>query len=256
MIVKMVDPAHGKRGSISLVFESQRNFPRTLKLMKSSLLFCVIFLSFSTLSLAQEPDNTATVKRTPNYTKGGAEVCLHCHSGEAMRAIEQGVHGNMENMFSPLATLGCEACHGPGSIHASRAHGGAGFPKLIDFGRGKDHSPRDTQIDACLACHHDGKGGTSPIEWYTSSHNRNSINCSTCHTVHVEVEPMHDADQQVAKCNRCHRKDLQKHERFEEVNIDFESLSCGTCHNVHETFDRAGRHSAVEEIQADDADQD
>jgi len=223
--------------------------------MKSTLLFCLIFLAFSTFSIAQEPEGASAVIRTPSYTKGGAEACLRCHSGEAMRAVENSVHGNMENMYTPLAKQGCEACHGPGSIHVSRAHGGAGFPKLIDFGRGKDHSPRDTQIEACLACHHDEKGGTSPIEWYSSSHNRSSINCSTCHTVHSEVEPMHDADQQVAKCSRCHRKDLEKHEHFEEVNIDFDSLSCGTCHNVHEAFDRAERHAAVEHMNDGDADQ-
>jgi DmsE family decaheme c-type cytochrome len=217
--------------------------------MKWFAFFCVFLLSFSTTTFSREPGETHTVKRTPSYTKEGSEACLRCHSGDAMRAVANSAHGNMENMYAPLATKGCEACHGPGSIHVSRAHGGAGFPKLIDFGRGKDHSPRDTQIEACLACHHDDKGGTSPIEWYNSSHNRPSINCSTCHTVHVEVDPMHDADQQVAKCNRCHRKDLEKHEHFEDVNIDFESLACGTCHNVHEAFDRAERHAAVNDMQ-------
>ena len=213
--------------------------------MKWSTLFFALFLSFSTLALAQKPGVAEPVKRTASYTEGGAEACLHCHSGESMRAIENSVHGNMENMYAPLATQGCEACHGPGSIHISRAHGGAGFPKMIDFGRGKNYSPRETQIEACLACHHDEKGGSSTIEWHSSSHNRSSINCSTCHTVHAVTEPMHDADQQVAKCNRCHRKDLEKHEHFEEVNIDFDSLSCGTCHNVHEAFDREGRHDEV-----------
>jgi len=213
--------------------------------MKWSMLVFALFLSLSTAVLAQDPGVVEPVKRTPSYTEGGAEACLHCHSGEPMRAIENSVHGNMENMYAPLATQGCEACHGPGSIHISRAHGGAGFPKMIDFGRGKNYSPREIQIEACLACHHDEKGGTSAIEWHSSSHNRPSINCSTCHTVHAVTEPMHDADQQVAKCNRCHRKDLEKHEHFEEVNIDFDSLSCGTCHNVHEAFDREGRHDEV-----------
>jgi len=210
----------------------------------------VLFLSLFALpvsSSAQETEMVPPVKRTPTYTKDGAEACLVCHSGDKMRAIANSVHGNMENMFAPLATRGCEACHGPGSIHISRAHGGAGFPKMVDFGRGENYSPRDTQIEACLACHHDEKGGVSAIEWYSSSHNRKSIYCTTCHTVHAEIEPMHDADQQVAKCNRCHRKAIEKHEHFEEVNIDFESLSCGTCHNVHEAFDREERHAELEQ---------
>ena len=159
-----------------------------------------------------------------------------------MRAVADSAHGNMENMYTPLSTQGCEACHGPGSIHISRAHGGAGFPKMINFGRGKSFSPRDDQVEACLACHRDEEGGTSVIEWYSSSHNRKNINCSTCHSVHEALDPMQDADQQVAKCNRCHRKDIEKHEHFEDSNIDFDSMSCGTCHNVHEAFVRKERH--------------
>lgn len=215
-------------------------------LMKLLMLICAILLSFSTLSMAQESDRVAPVKRQASYTRDGSDGCLRCHSGEEMRAVANSVHGNLENMYAPLASKGCEACHGPGSIHVSRAHGGAGFPKLIDFGRGKKYSPRETQIEACLACHHYEKGGTSPIEWTSSSHNRKSINCSTCHKVHVETEPMHVADTQVAMCSRCHRKDLKEHKHFEESNIDWESLACGTCHNVHETFDREGREAVPE----------
>jgi DmsE family decaheme c-type cytochrome len=197
-------------------------------------------------AIAQESDQTNPTHREQVYTRGGAEVCLRCHSGDRMRAVKSSAHGNMENMFTPLATQGCEACHGPGSIHVSRAHGGAGFPKMIDFGRGSKFSPRDTQIDACLACHHEEKGGRSVIEWHSSSHNRKNINCSTCHAIHVEVDPMEDADKQVATCNRCHRKDLQKHDHFEKSDIEFDSLSCGTCHNVHEAFDRTARHEETD----------
>jgi len=211
--------------------------------------FTLIFLLVCAtpgLAIAQENDQTNPAHREQVFTRGGAEACLRCHSGDRMRAIKSSPHGNMENMFTPLAIQGCEACHGPGSIHVSRAHGGAGFPKMIDFGRGPNFSPRDTQIDACLACHHEEKGGRSVIEWHSSSHNRKNINCSTCHEIHVEIDPMEDADRQVATCNRCHRKDLEKHDHFEESNIEFNSLSCGTCHNVHEAFDRAARHEELD----------
>ena len=214
--------------------------------MKYFTLSLLLILMIPGLAIAQEPEQITPPHREQIFTRGGAEACLRCHSGDKIRAIKNSAHGNMENMFTPLATQGCEACHGPGSIHVSRAHGGAGFPKMIDFGRGSKFSPRDTQIEACLACHHEEKGGWSVIEWSSSSHNRKTINCSTCHAVHVEIDPMRDADQQVATCNRCHRKDLEKHELFEDSNIEFDSLSCGTCHNVHEAFDRAARHEELD----------
>jgi len=210
--------------------------------MKNFTVFLLLVCAIQGTVIAQGNDQISPAHREQVYTRGGAEACLRCHSGDRMRAIKNSAHGNMENMFTPLATQGCEACHGPGSVHVSRAHGGAGFPKMIDCGRGANFSPRDIQIEACLACHHEDKGGSSAIEWYSSSHNRKNINCSTCHMVHVETDPMHDADQQVATCNRCHRKDIEKHEHFEAANIDFNALSCGTCHNVHEAFDRAERH--------------
>lgn len=210
--------------------------------MKSfAFLFLLLLLPAGQI-LAQNPDQSPAVHREQVYTGGGAEACLRCHSGENMRAVADSAHGNMENMYTPLANQGCEACHGPGSIHISRAHGGAGFPKMINFGRGKSFSPRDVQVEACLACHHDEEGGTSAIEWYSSSHNRKNTNCSMCHSVHVALDPMQNADQQVARCSRCHRKDLEQHEHFEDSDIEFESLSCGTCHNVHEAFVREERH--------------
>jgi len=209
--------------------------------MKRFLLLCMLFLTFGGVAIAEEPVPPQTVTRTASYTEDGSEGCLRCHSGEKMRAVANSSHGNMENLFTPLASQGCEACHGPGSIHESRAHGGAGFPKLINFGRGKNFSPRDQQIEACLACHEDADGGTHVIEWHSSSHNRKSMNCSTCHIVHQEMNPMRDMEMQVNKCNRCHKKDIAAHEHFEEKNIDFDSLSCGTCHNVHEKFDRENR---------------
>ena len=215
--------------------------------MKHFILFLLLLYVVPESTSAQESDQTKPPHREQVYTEKGAEACLHCHSGDRMRAIQNSAHGNMENMFAPLASQGCEACHGPGSIHISRAHGGAGFPKMIDFGRGSKFSARDIQIEACLACHHEEGGGKSVIEWHSSSHNRKNINCSTCHEIHVETDPMSDADKQVKACSRCHRKDLQQHDHFEDKDIEFDSLSCGTCHNVHEAFDRADRHAELDQ---------
>lgn len=215
--------------------------------MRFFTLFLLLMFMVPGLANAQEPDQIPSLHREQIFTRGGSETCLRCHSGEKMHAVQRSAHGNMANESTPLASQGCEACHGPGSIHVSRAHGGVGFPKMIDFGRGSKYSPRDTQIEACLACHHEGKSGRLLIEWARSPHNRKNINCSRCHTIHAEIDPMQDADKQVAMCKRCHRKDLENHRRFEEAQIDFDSLSCGTCHNVHEAFDKEARHAASEQ---------
>ena len=150
-----------------------------------------------------------------------------------MHAIAASAHGNSDSTSNPLASKGCEACHGPGSIHISRAHGGRGFPPLITFGRGSSYAPRDVQIHACLSCHVESVGGKNRIEFINSPHDRSNINCSTCHKAHLDSDPMNDREQQDKTCYRCHRKQKRVHPRFEEKSIDFDALSCGTCHDVH-----------------------
>lgn len=182
---------------------------------------------------AEESGSTRSAKRTPEYTGQGADGCLRCHSGIKMHAVAASAHGTMEHRSSPLAAHGCEACHGPGSIHVSRAHGGRGFPPLTRFGRGSQFSTREDQIDACLACHTNEMGAAGPIQFRGSPHDRRNINCSTCHQVHAETDPMNEKEQQASTCYRCHRKQKTEHPRFEDKSIDFEALSCGTCHDVH-----------------------
>ena len=171
--------------------------------------------------------------RTPSFTRDGTESCLACHSGEKMRAIAASPHGDSDIPGSPENTHGCESCHGPGSIHISRAHGGRGFPPLIQFGRGQDASPREEQLHACLDCHAQESMGDSQVTFVGSAHDRRTINCSTCHNIHADSDPLSDRETQVATCSRCHRRHLADHPRFEDKSIDFDALSCSTCHDVH-----------------------
>jgi DmsE family decaheme c-type cytochrome len=199
-------------------------------------LICLAVVLVSSSVFAQDSEGTPYRKRTPRYTDQGAEVCLQCHSGPKMHAIAAGAHGEQGSPDSPLANRGCEACHGPGSFHVSRAHGGKGFPPMITFGRGSEVSPREEQIDTCLACHQEEVGNVGMIEFRDSPHDRRTINCATCHVSHVESDPIHDREHQFSTCNRCHRKHIAEHPRFEDKSIDFDALACGTCHDVHKVI--------------------
>ena len=197
-------------------------------------LLCLALALVGSAVLAQAPENEPNRKRTPSYTADGAEACLLCHSGPKMHAIAVGAHGSNGSPDSPLASRGCEACHGPGSIHVSRAHGGRGFPPLTTFGRGSEVSPREEQINACLDCHQEEVGSAGLIEFRGSPHDRRNINCASCHVSHVESDPIYDREQQFSTCNRCHRKQITEHPRFEDKSIEFDALTCGTCHDVHQ----------------------
>jgi len=204
-------------------------------LLLTPVLFFASFLP--AVSDAQETSRAQT--RTPSFTRDGTGSCLTCHSGEKMRAMASSPHGDAEIPGSPATAYGCESCHGAGSIHVSRAHGGRGFPPLTQFGRGKDASPREEQLHACLSCHAQDSMGDSQIEFIGSAHDRRTINCSTCHTVHAETDPVGDRETQTATCSRCHRRHLADHPRFEDKSIDFDALSCSTCHDVHVSVELA-----------------
>ena len=178
--------------------------------------------------------NDHLVHRTPKYTAGGDQACLRCHSGDKMRAIADSVHGNTEKPHTPFDGHGCESCHGEGSIHVSRAHGGRGFPPLTEFGRGSDKAPRDLQLAACLDCHADPEYTPKPEVFLGSAHDRKSINCSTCHTAHARVDPMNERADQQATCFRCHRKMKEEHPQFRGRDVNFDRVSCSACHDVHE----------------------
>ena len=202
-------------------------------LVRCVVLTCLFLILHSSLGLAQETASPPSAKRTAQFTEEGSEGCMVCHSGEKMHAIAASPHANPDHPSSPLATQGCEACHGPGSIHVSRAHGGQGFPQMITFGRGSDFSPKEEQEESCLSCHTEDLGSTEAIEFRDSVHDKRHINCSRCHLIHSETDPIRDEEHQVAACYKCHKKTKAQHPRFEDKSIDFDALSCWTCHDVH-----------------------
>ena len=204
---------------------------------RCAVLPCLFLTLYSSLDLAQETASQPSAKRTPQYTEQGSEGCLVCHSGENMRAIATSPHANPDHSSTPLARQGCEACHGPGSFHVSRAHGGQGFPRIVTFGSGPDASPKEKQVTACLSCHTEDLGSTEAIEFRDSVHDRvhekQMINCSSCHLVHTESDPISEKEHQAATCYQCHDTTEAQHPRFEDKSIDFDALSCWTCHDVH-----------------------
>jgi DmsE family decaheme c-type cytochrome len=200
--------------------------------------FLVSLLFLAPMLPAKTGGDRPSAHRTPGYTADGSQSCLRCHSGEMIRAMAASPHGNADNPRSPAAERGCETCHGPGSIHISRAHGGRGFPPMTVFGRGTDAAPREEQLEACLSCHSRVDSGGAPMTFFGSPHDRRTINCSTCHTLHAASDPIGERDHQAGICFRCHRRQREEHPRFEDKGIEFDRLSCGTCHDVHAVADQ------------------
>jgi DmsE family decaheme c-type cytochrome len=175
-------------------------------------------------------------KRTSNaaearFTTEGAERCLRCHAGERMTVMAETIHGNSDNPHTPFARQGCEACHGPGSLHVSRARGGIGFPALIVFDE-RDTVERQTGV--CIACHADDMGDLEGMEWTGSMHDTEDVTCISCHEMHRIGNPLREQKQQREACGACHAEQIENHRQFADKGIVFDKLTCFDCHDVHQ----------------------
>jgi DmsE family decaheme c-type cytochrome len=188
---------------------------------------CVALIPQSTAAQGSGERNGADAQ----FTAKGTESCVRCHAGERMTIMADTAHGNPENPDTPYAQHGCESCHGPGSLHVSRARGGRGFPALIRFD-GSDSAQRQT--DACIGCHANDLGDLEGMEWTGSAHDAAGMTCVNCHEAHIAGNPLRQHEQQIETCAYCHKGQITSHPRFEDKGIVFDKLSCYDCHDVHQ----------------------
>src|SRR5580658_8321249 len=115
----------------------------------------------------------ATPSTTP-ATYVGSEACGACHEDIA-KAFAKSPHeavdkGETKHGFKGQA---CESCHGPGSNHVQSL-------SAVDIRNPAKLSPAETDR-TCLTCHRNQPSSAGRIE---ASHARNSIACTSCHSMH------------------------------------------------------------------------
>ena len=191
----------------------------------------LLLLGYVGPDIADAQTSRSRLEADAQYTDGGTKRCLSCHGGETMAIMSETPHGNLDNPHSPYSQQGCESCHGPGSVHVSRAGGGAGRPLLLSF---KSREGVPEQNAACMSCHAQTLGELQGFAWTGSLHDDAGMSCQRCHQTHSTEKPMEDQALQQANCARCHRRQIDGHPRFEDKGILFDNLSCSTCHAVHE----------------------
>jgi len=189
----------------------------------------------------------------------GSAKCVTCHPiRDAL--LEDSHHSSLA---AAAADHGCEACHGPGSVHVKTD----GVARLI--------SRPDMAIDGeqtCRSCHQD----VDPIEFHWPGGDNpllsTGMSCTTCHTVH---EPKTPAPQSAIDphtgealrsgepptnrlCVTCHAPafDVLRgtiHQSLGQLDGPL-SIGCGACHEGAERHARAGgRADLVESMHGTDA---
>ncbi|MGZ8920693.1 MAG: cytochrome c3 family protein, partial [Limisphaerales bacterium] len=149
----------------------------------------------------------------------GSQNCAECHA-EVNKDFPTATHARLMAQGANAMNIGCESCHGPGSIHSES---GGARNTIIN----PDRSP-----EVCFACHLEMRGRFQlphhhPIE-------DGKMSCSDCHDPHkghaIKGGGFNLASESDT-CTKCHIAQrgpfVFEHEATRE--------GCTTCHDPHGT---------------------
>lgn len=142
----------------------------------------------------------------------GSEECATCHE-DTVHDFKRADHAKLQAKGKNAVNVGCESCHGPGSLHVE-AGGGAGT--IIN----PDKNP-----DTCYQCHLDKKAEFSMPFAHPVANGK--MSCSDCHDSHKgsmsSLEGINDT------CTKCHTAQqgpfVFEHDAVRE--------GCVSCHSPH-----------------------
>jgi predicted CXXCH cytochrome family protein len=153
----------------------------------------------------------------PGATFVGSENCKQCHES-ITKKFKTADHARLMARGTNALEMGCESCHGPGSLHVQSG--------------GQAHTIVNPRRDpeTCYQCHLDKRGSFSlpyhhPVE-------EGKVSCADCHNPHEGRAIKGGSTSQASAnetCFRCHTQQrgphIFEHEALRE--------GCTTCHNPH-----------------------
>lgn len=150
----------------------------------------------------------------------GSKQCAQCHS-DITDHFGGATHSKIALADPKLGDTGCEACHGPGSLHVSSG----GAPGTI-VNPGK--SP-----EACFQCHLDKRGQFSLP--HTHPLLEGHISCVDCHDVHQGDAVRGGGAALAAQTQTCLRCHTQQAGPYVYEHGAIREEGCTACHDPHGT---------------------
>jgi len=163
----------------------------------------------------------------------GSETCLDCHDdvGEfyanSPHAVERGL------AIPGTGIAGCEACHGPGSLHVEED--GDGFiigPEILAS------QSQGVRVAMCTQCHSD-----QGLEWTGGPHAGTDISCASCHNDQVHfaggVTPVSNFRNKGEFCLQCHPAQVTDFRLPFRHRVLEGQIDCQDCHDPHAGFDQS-----------------
>ncbi len=195
------------------------NFPKILKhlLWAAPLTAAVALMSCSTVRRT-----VVAPPSVPGAEFVGSDNCSQCHA-EISKSFKGATHAHIISKGDNSRNLGCESCHGPGSLHAQS--GGARHTIV---------NPR-RESETCFQCHLDKRGQFNLPHHHPVPEGK--MSCADCHDPHkghatrgggISLHSEHQT------CGKCHTVQgghfVFEHEAVRE--------GCTTCHDPHGTVNQ------------------
>ena len=175
------------------------------------------------LLCSASPTAAQGVSAGPVEDYAGSETCGVCHE-DISQDFQQNAHWQLDVGRGRWKSegRGCEACHGPGAEHSETIE----VDKIVGF----KTASSDLVNKACLACH---AGEETHSGRLMGSHQRNSLSCVDCHSVHAAHEtPLLKADSDQL-CSSCHVSARASFNRPFRHKLQEKAVGCIDCHNPH-----------------------
>lgn len=180
------------------------------------------------------PFDAASIPANPLMPQAdavGSRTCTSCH---ALESIVSSHTVHMAAFRAGAANTGpqaaCEACHGPGSVHAKDPT----LPGSIIAFTHDAKTPVQTQSKVCMSCH----AGGARQHWLGSVHEERGVGCTDCHNPMFRTS----ADGAMAKssinqvCAGCHQDIMAKFQLRSHMPLPEGQMACTDCHNPHGTI--------------------
>ncbi len=200
--------------------------------------------------LKKEDTKSEAAKPKPTYV--GSDKCASCHKNIATKH-QSGRHAALLQASLPPDMRGCEACHGPASLHL-----GGDEKAMLNPAKMKP-----AEADAsCLKCHAADSSSAAPqvgqkfaLRLYLrGKHARKGVACVACHSEHHGAEHLlkKDANELCADCHadmkakegvylhrpvkggeclQCHEPHASRRPSLTKPTVD---ATCAECHDTEE----------------------